>query len=133
MKQINLVLFLSLLLAGSCSKDDDNNTTPDSLSVITIQSPSAGVTYLNGGTLRIEGTINDFDRVSTARVQVKNKNTGTVYYEQTANAGDITTYFFLWNWVIVGISSPVTATVTITARDLRGFERSTALDISLSN
>jgi len=128
---------LSLILLSfwfvSCSKsNDDNNNTPDNLSVITITTPVAGFTYLNGGILKVEGEINDLDKVSTARVQIKNKTTNTLYFEQTSTAGNVTRYFFLWNWTISGISAPVTATVSVTGRDMRGFEISKTVDVAIA-
>lgn len=123
---------LVLVWAGSCNKDDGGSNTPDNLSVITLTTPTAGFIYLNGGTLRVEGNIVDYDKISTARLQVKNKTTGAVLYEQTASAGNITTYFFLWNWTISGISASTQATVTVTARDFRNFEISKAVDVTLA-
>lgn len=129
----NIFFFLIMLLDVSCSKDDDNNNNaPDNLSVITITTPVAGFTYLNGGNLRIEGEINDLDKVSLGKVQIKNKTTNAVYFEQSTNAGNVTRYFFLWNWSITAITTPVTATITVTSKDQRGFEISKAVDVTIN-
>jgi hypothetical protein len=124
-----------LLLPGlwACSKDENNNqSTPDNISVITINTPVAGFTYLNGGTMRMEGEINDGDKVATARVQVRNKITNALYFEQSSAAGNITRYFFLWDWNITGITSPVTATVVVTSKDARGYEISKTVDVNIN-
>lgn len=129
MRSILLTFLLSAIV--SCSKDNNsNNSTPDNISTITISTPIANFTYLNGGVLRIEGEINDPDKVASARVQVKNKSTNAMFYEMTVAAGNITRYFFLWNWTITGISSSQAATVTVTARDARNFEISKSVDVN---
>lgn len=128
-----LSLSLVLLLLAACSKNSGGgSSTPDNLSVITLSSPSTGLIYLNGGNLKVEGDMVDYDKVASARVQIKNKTSGAVLYEQSVNAGNITTYFFLWNWTISGITASTQATVTVTCRDLRNFEISKAVDVTLS-
>lgn len=130
MRQLLLALLISIISA--CSKNSDSDNPPDNISVITINTPTAGFTYLNGGTLRVEGEINDGDKVTSARVQIKNKTTNAIYFEQTVSAGNITRYFFNWNWVISGVSSPQAAIVSVTSRDTRGFEISKAVEVNLT-
>ncbi|HNR15503.1 MAG TPA: hypothetical protein PKG90_02430 [Chitinophagaceae bacterium] len=130
MKKVFWIILTGIM--ASCSKDNNNSNQPDNITVITINTPVSGFTYLNGGIMRIEGEINDPDKVATARVQVKNKTTNTVYFDQTSQAGNITHFFFLWDWNISGISSPVVASVIITAKDVRGFEISRSTDVNIT-
>lgn len=128
-----IISALAFTALAACSKDDNNNnnSTPDNAAVITFTTPNAGITYLNGDNLRVQGEINDADVVKTARVQIKNKSTNAVYYEQTISVGNLLTYPFLWNWTVTGISAPQTATVTVTSTDTKGNNTSKSVDINL--
>ncbi|HEY6062925.1 MAG TPA: hypothetical protein VIV35_04920 [Chitinophagaceae bacterium] len=126
------VAFISL----TCSKKSSNNSNPppaDSPSVFQIDFPHTGVTYTNGFNLVVSGTITDNNIVATAKVEIKNKTTGAILYQQTTSAGNVFLYRFSWNWIVTGITGPTPATVKITSTDFYNYQASGEIDITLDN
>ena len=130
-----LFIFISFI-SLTCSKKSSNNSNPppaDSPSVFQIDFPHTGVTYTNGYNLVISGTITDNNTVSTAKVEIKNKTTGAVLFQQTSAAGNVYLYRFSWNWIVTGITGSTLATVKITSTDLYNNQASSQMDITLDN
>lgn len=115
---LSVVLFTGIV---GCKKDD-KPTEPESPSVITIRSPSASVLYVNGSTMSIEGDISDNNVLNSARVEIRNKATSAVLFQQTSTTGNVGFYMFQWNWAITGITSATTVTVKVIAKDKLGNE-----------
>jgi hypothetical protein len=116
------ILFLSAIAAivffsAGCSKDDDNNTPADSPGVITITTPAANTTYINGSILQVRGNVTDNNALSTARVEIKNNATNAILYQQNQSTGNVTYYGLNWDWTVTGITSATNATVKITVTD----------------
>lgn len=123
-----------LFILISCKKDSTTTPPgPNVASVINITTPGIGVIYTNGSTLKIEGDVTDNNGLATVRVEVKNKTTNAILFQQSSTAGNATFYRFLWNWVVTGITTITPATVKITAKDLQSNEVSKEVDISLDN
>ena len=124
------VLFISL----SCNKKS-STTPPDSNpSDIQIDLPNtSGVIYTNGFPLVVSGIIIDDDILTTAKVEIRNKTTGVILYQQTASAINIALYRFQWSWTVTGITVITPATVKITATDRYGYKVSKEIDIMLDN
>ena len=128
-----LFIFISFI-SLTCSKSNNNNPPPaDTPSIIQIDFPNTGVTYTNGFNLVVSGIITDNNTVATAKVEIKNKTTGAIYYQQTSPAGNIFLYRFSWSWIVTGITAPTPATVKITSTDLYNYKVSKEVDITLDN
>ena len=124
------LLVLSILFV-SCNKDNNNTPAPDVPGTITVTSPSA--IYTNGNTLKVEGEMTDNNGLSTARVEIRNKTTTALLYQQSSTTGSVSFYRFLWNWTITGITTTTIATVKIVARDKQSNEISREIDVTLDN
>lgn len=129
-----LFIFVSFI-SFNCSKSSNNSNPPpaDSPSDIQIDFPNTGVIYTNGFNLVVSGIIIDNNTVTTAKVEIKNKNTGAVLYQQTSLAGNIALYRFNWNWIVSGILVATPATVKITSTDYYNYQVSKEVDITLDN
>ena len=126
------ILFISL----SCNKKNSGSTTPraDMPSDIQIDLPNnTGVIYTTGFPLVVTGIIIDDDILTTANVEIKNKTTGVILYQQTASAINIALYRFQWSWTVTGITVTTPATVKITATDKYGYKVSKEIEITLDN
>lgn len=130
-----LFIFISFLSLTCSKKSSNNSNTPpaDSPSVIQIDFPHTGVTYTNGFNLVVSGTITDNNTVATAKVEIKNKTTGAILYQQNSSAGNVFLYRFSWNWIVTGITGPTPATVKITSIDFYNYQASSEIDIALDN
>ena len=130
-----LLIFVSLS-SLTCSKKSSSNSNPppaDSPSDIQIDFPHTGVIYTNGFPLVVSGIIIDNNTVASAKVEIKNKNTGAIYYQQTSSAGNIALYRFSWSWTVAGITVTTPATVKITSTDYYNYQVSKEIDITLDN
>lgn len=134
-KIVPVILLLFIVTITIHCKKDSGSTTPvvDTASEITITQPSAIGIYLNGTPLRIEGEMSDVNVLATARVEVKNKATGAILFQQSNPTTNVTFYRFMWSWTISGISSPTQATVKVTAIDKLSTQVSKEIDITLDN
>jgi len=119
----------------SCNKDDDNGGGGGSevASVITFTFPTTGAIVLNGTPLKVEGTISDNNSLASARVEIRNKTTGAVYFSQSTTTPTTTFYRFDWTWNVSGITTTTPATVKVTARDMNGVEVIKEVDFTLEN
>jgi hypothetical protein len=136
--------FFSILLAAflsfsGCSKDTSSgggsgsgggSNTPG---VINLTSPGAGVIVTNGTTLTVTGDLTDVDGLSQGRVELRNKNTNSVYFQQISGTGGVTFYRFLWSWVVSGITTLTPATLKITCVDRNNNTITKEIDIQLDN
>ncbi len=128
-----LFIFVSFF-SLNCSKSNNNNPPPaDTPSNIQIDFPNTGVIYTNGFNLVVSGTIIDNNTVTTAKVEIKNKTTGAILYQQTTSAGNIALYRFSWSWIVAGITAPTPATVKVTSTDFYNYQVSREIDITLDN
>ncbi len=128
---LTFVLWAALLM--NCKKDSGSSTPADTAATIDITTPVSGLAYLNGSNLSITGTIADNDVLATARVEVKNKTTNAILFQQTDNTGNVGFYRYTWNWTISGITGPTPGNVKIISKDKYGYETSRDIDINFSN
>jgi len=126
------VLIIFVLISVGCGKKDDA-PPPDSPSVITITEPLAGGIYQNGTILQIRGSISDDNSLSNAKVEIKNKNTGVVYFQQNNPTSNVIFYHLMWNWTISGITGPTLASLKITSTDRYSYQVIKEVDINLDN
>ena len=130
-KHVIAVLFIVLVFVN-CKKDEDNQPT-DTQAAFLINAPVANTHYPNTTPLYVRGIMHDPDILKNARVEIKNKNTGTVYFTQTISTGSVPQYNFDFNWTVSGMTGLVTATVRITAIDQFDRETSRAIDVFLED
>jgi len=127
-------LLITSVTAIHCNKDDGGtNNVTDTPSSITITNPMAGTIVLNGSTLRVEGEMTDLNLLATAKVEVKNKTTGAVLFQQSNPTSNVSFYRFTWNWIVTGISATTPATVKITAVDKLSNQVTKEVDVTLEN
>lgn len=120
----------------SCSKDDDNNggnNVTDTPSVINFSLPGAGAIYPNGTPLRVEGDMTDINGLSNARVEIRNKTTGTIYFQQSNSTGGVSFFRFGFSWTVTGISATTIAVVKVTATDRNSKQVSKEVEVQLDN
>lgn len=136
---LSLFLAAGLILATGCSKDSSSGGGSGSGSgtntpgVINITTPGAGAIYTNGSTISVTGDLTDVDGLSQGRVELRNKTTGSVYFQQISGTGGVTFYRFLWSWVVSGITTTTPATLKITCVDRNNNTVIKELDIQLDN
>lgn len=141
MKLSTLPLFLlaAFFTVSGCSKDSGSggsggsgggSNTPG---VINITTPVAGTIATNGSTLTVSGDLTDVDGLSQGKVELRNKTTGSVYFQQISGTGGVTFYRFLWSWTVSGITSLTTATLKITCTDRNNNSVTKEIDIQLDN
>ncbi|MEI2737586.1 MAG: hypothetical protein V9F01_02235 [Chitinophagaceae bacterium] len=129
---IAIPLFTFLIVA--CGKDADNSTPPANIpGIINITSPSSLAIYLNGTVLKVEGDMTDNNGLAIARVEIRNKTTNAILFQQSSNTGAVSFYRFLWNWTISGITTTTVATVKVIARDKYSNEVTKEVDVTLEN
>ena len=133
---LSCAAFISILfILLSCNKKSGSTTPPaDTPSDIQIDLPNnTGVIYTTGFPLAVSGIIIDDDILATAKVEIKNKTTGVILYQQTASGVNVALYRFQWSWIVNGITVTTPATVKITATDRYGYKVSKEIDIILDN
>lgn len=131
-----LAVGLAMTTFTGCKKDNNNGGgggAAESPSVITINMPTTGQISLNGTALRVEGTIADNNSMASARVEIKNKTSGAIYYSQNTTTPNTTFYRFDWTWTVTGITAPTAITVKVTAKDANNVEISKSVDLTLDN
>lgn len=125
---------LSVMLFFFLSCNNKNNAPPpDTASDISITQPAAGIIHLNGSVLQIRGVIIDLNGIASAKVEVRNKATGALYFGQNTPTPYVTYYNFSWDWTVTGITAVTPAVLKITCIDKYGYEVSKEMDITLSN
>lgn len=133
MKVRHLPLFLIAISFATihCKKEEAPALPPDQPGSVTITTPVANTLYENGFVLTVEGEMIDNNVLSTARVEVRNKTTGALLFQQSTPTGNVTFFRFLWNWTVTGMTANIVATVKITAVDFQSREVSKQVDIFL--
>ena len=133
--RLNRIIFLLLITITGlhCKKNNNGSTTPDTAGTITISLPTTGSIYDNGFGLQVSGEMTDNNVLATAKVEIRNKTTGAILFQQTTATGNVSLYRFLWNWTVSGITSPITATVKVIAIDTRSNQVSKEVDVTLTN
>ncbi|HYC40194.1 MAG TPA: hypothetical protein VEB63_06870 [Chitinophagaceae bacterium] len=131
MKELFAVLSLVVLLA--CKKDDNGNPPPDTPSTISMTLPTANGHYPNATPLNVRGSITDQDLLKSARVEIKNKANGTMYFSQTAAVANLPQFNFDWSWTVTGMTGIVTATVKVTATDRYDRQTTREVDVFLED
>src|ERR1044071_6584147 len=91
---IALLATVTFFIFISCKKSGSKDSTAP---VITFIIPGANAYYAAGDTVTIRGTITD-EKISSASIEIRNKTTNTVLYQQTSSAGNAAAYNFLWKW-----------------------------------
>lgn len=129
----NNILFVGLLVFLVACKKDNNNTPADKPAIIDITKPSTGVSYTNGTALPIEGLIIDDNGLSQARLEIRNKATGTLLNQQSSATGNFNYYNFQWTWTVTGMTATIQAIVKVISKDRYGYEASKELEITLTN
>jgi hypothetical protein len=124
-----ITLFLFFL---SCN-DKNNTPPPDTASDITITQPATGLTFLNGSVIQVRGVIIDNNGISAAKIEIRNKTTGALYFGQQTPTPYVTYYNFSWDWTVTGITAVTPAVIKITCIDKYNYEVSEEIDINLSN
>ena len=117
----------------SCKKNNSTPREPDTPATITFTTPASGVIYTNGSSLKIDGITNDGNGISSVRVEVKNKATGVMLFQQLTDTGGTTFYRFVWNWTVTGITAPTLATVKVVVKDVQSNEVTAQVDVNLDN
>ncbi len=131
---ISLILLFVVITTISCKKDDGGTTnTTDTASTITFTVPTAGNIFINGTPLRVEGEMSDLNGLVTARVEIKNKTTGAVLFQQSNPTSNVTFFRFMFSWTVSGISAPTPATIKVTAIDKFSNQVSKEVDVTLVN
>ncbi|MEO7984838.1 MAG: hypothetical protein ABI688_12230 [Bacteroidota bacterium] len=129
-----LLSLLIILTTANCKKDSGGtNNITDTPSGINMTFPVPGLIYINGGLLRVEGDMTDLNALATARVEIKNKTTGAVLFQQSDPTTNVTFFRFMWNWTVTGMSAVTPATVKVTAVDKLSHQVSREVDVMLSN
>jgi len=134
MKSFLITITALILIAfGSCKKDNGTGIPADTAATIDITTPSTMIIYLNGSNLPVTGTIADNDVLATAKVEIRNKSTNAILFQQTDNTGNVGFYRYSWNWTISGITGPTPGNVKIISKDKYGYETSRSIDINFDN
>jgi hypothetical protein len=126
------LLFLAISFIN-CKKDNNSTPASDITGRIDFTLPIAGSIYDNGLVLKTEGGMNDDNGLSSAKVEIRNKTTGAILFQQTSATGNVTLYRFLWNWTVTGITAPITATVKVIAIDKLSNQIFKEVDVTLTN
>jgi hypothetical protein len=129
------ILFFVAVNILSCKKSSTSTNVPpvDKPGNVTITAPIAGSIYDNGFVLTISGNMSDDNVLSSAKVEVRNKITNAILFQQTTATSNVSYFSFLWNWTVNGITAPFTATVKVTAIDSQSNQTVKEVDITLSN
>jgi hypothetical protein len=132
--RISVLFFIAANCLGCKKNSTTSNTTPaDKPGNINITAPVSGTIYDNNFTLITAGDMSDDNVLTSAKVEVRNKITGAILFQQTTSTGNVTFYRFQWSWIVTGITAPFTATVKVTATDSQSNQTIKEVDIILSN
>lgn len=124
-----LVTFFSILMFTNCKKN--NSPEPDVPGEITITYPTPLVIFINGSVLKVEGEMTDNNVLSLARVEIRNKTTNAILFQQSNTTGNVGYFFFQWNWTVTGITSTTQAIIKVFAKDKLSNEVSKEIEITL--
>src|SRR6476620_7634231 len=100
--RLSLILLVAFItVCGmSCSKKTSTTTPADMPSDIVMDFPVTGTVYLNGSMLTASGTITDNDFLASCKVEIKNKASGAIYYQQTNATPGVSFYRYTWTWTV---------------------------------
>jgi hypothetical protein len=127
-----IILLFITAISMNCKKDSTGNSTPvDVAGSINITTPVTGSTFDNGFVLRTQGDMTDNNVLASAKVEIRNKTTGAILYQQTTATGNETFYRFLWDWTVTGITVDINATVKVIAIDKLGNQVFKEVDVRL--
>lgn len=133
MKKSVLTAILFIALCSFNCKKNNNTPEPDVAGTILITSPSPATIYDNGFVLKTEGEMSDNNVLASAKVEIRNKTTGAILFQQTSTTGNVGFYRFLWNWTVTGITTTITATVKVIAIDKLSNQVFKEVDVTLNN
>ena len=133
-KNLSFLSLIVLLLNIHCKKDSGSSSTPtDTPGTINITLPAPNTIAINGPGLIVEGDMTDLNGLATAKMEIKNKNTGAIFNQQSAATGGVSFYRFSFSWPVSGITVLTPATVKVTCIDKNGKQVSKEVDILLDN
>ncbi len=127
---LSLILLISIF-SFNCKENGDDTPPSNQNGSVEIAMPTPNTIYDNGFVMRIEGQMTDNNFISSARVEVRNKTTGAILYQQNTSTPVVSFYRFLWNWTISGITSTITATVKVTVVDQLGNQAFKEVDVMI--
>lgn len=137
LKSLTWILAAGFMTIAGCSKDSGSGggggTAADTPGVINLTTPAAGIIATNGTVLRIEGDLTDVDGLSQGRVELKNKTTNAVLFQQISSTGGVSFYRFSWSWTVSGITTLTPATLKISCVDRNNKIVILERDIQLDN
>jgi hypothetical protein len=133
MKLPAFTILLFIAFAGlNCKKSSTTTTTPaDIPGSINLTEPVANTTYQNGDILKVQGDMTDNNVLSSAKVEIRNKATNAILFQQTTLTGNQTFFRFLWNWTVTGVTVDFIATVKVTAVDKLSNQVITEVDVRM--
>ena len=133
MKQCNIIFYFILLITISFACKKSSSGTKDTTApVVTFTTPTANGFYASGDTVYVRGSITDDNSLASTSVEIKNKTTSAVLFQQTNSTGSVPVYSFLWKWKNnVGVLTP--ASVKVVATDASGNQNIATVDISLDH
>lgn len=129
MRKIFYALLLITVTTG-CKKE---TSTPNLAATINILSPLTIDIYPNGTPLDVTGNMEDNNDIVQARVEIRNKTSGAIYYQQSTSVSNLSQYNFSWTWNVTGITGVTTATVKVICKDKQGNEEFEEVDCTLEN
>jgi hypothetical protein len=130
---LSIITLFFLLCFLSCKKNNSSTPPADQPGNVDITTPAPNTIYDNGMVLRTQGGMSDGNGLSTAKVEIRNKTSGAILFQQTSTTGNVTLYPFLWNWTVTGITSIITATVRVIATDNLNNQVFKEVDVTLTN
>lgn len=84
---LSILGILSIIFIVACKKDTATTTTTDATDtekpVVTITSPKADKMYMNGDTIRIQGTATENDELHEMKITLKNTTKDTLLFSET--------------------------------------------------
>ena len=131
MKQIflSILIVATILFNYSCKKSSSSKErNPPVISFLT---PVANTYYAFGDTVSIRGSITD-ENVASASVEIRNKTTNAILFQQTSLAGNVALYNFLWKWKNT-VATLTPAKVKVVASDAAGNEAQLEVEVSLDH
>ena len=125
---ITMLLFIAVL-SLNCNKKD---STPTDISpIFNIIDPIPNATYQNGDNLRTQGDMTDNNGLTTAKVEIRNKTTGAIIFQQSTPTGNETFFRFNWNYPVTGITVDFIATVRVICVDKLGNQVFSEIDVRM--
>jgi len=128
---MTMLLFITFICLN-CNKDSGSTPTPSDIAgIINITSPVTNTTYQNGDHFITQGDMTDNNVIASAKVEIRNKTTGAILFQQTTLIGNETFYRFLWDWIVTGVTADFTATVKVINTDKLGNQVFKEVDVRM--